>query len=233
MKKYIKYILAAALVSLNVQAQSYQELEIAWPFANTTDWAIGSAHRETKYCLEATCPLNALDFYKTASVNQWDKPQGSGEVHAVMSGIVYKYDECYAIQYSADRKYRVKYYHMGKIAKEITREGVFVEKGSFIGSYSNNKKKSLCRGGTTTSPHVHISFFKKNAMGAYSPLALNNIKIGHFEPSVRTEENYSASCTDFNMKSSLGNLVICPYNKVDQTIDTSVALYEQTVRRNN
>lgn len=233
MKKYIKYILAAALVSSNVQAQSNNELEIVWPFANTTDWAIGSAHRETQFCLEEKCPLNALDFYRTTSVNQWDKPEGSAEVHAVMSGPVYKYDECYAIQYSPDRKYRVKYYHMGQIAKEITRDGAFIEKGAYLGQYSNNKKKSLCRGGSTTSPHVHISFFKKNTMGAYVPLDLNQIKIGHFEPTVRTESNYSASCSDFNMKSEFGNLVICPFNKIDQTIDTSVALYEQAVRGNN
>jgi len=52
--------------------------------------------------------------------------------------------------------YGTSYYHMDNLQYS---SGTYINAGTYIGTYANNKNQALCEGGSSTGPHLHMSLY--------------------------------------------------------------------------
>lgn len=102
----------------------------------------------------STWPLSSLDFYYPGGNSGWggNKPA----VYASHGGTVTWYSRC-NMRITHASGIATNYYHMDNLQYG---SGTYINAGTYIGTYANTKSASLCEGGTSTGPHLHISLLK-------------------------------------------------------------------------
>ena len=81
------------------------------------------------------------------------------------------------------------YYHMDNLQYA---SGSYINAGTYIGTYANTKSASLCEGGQSTGPHLHLSLIKN---GYYTSLQGYNfsgfyIAVGSSQYDTNCSRNY-------------------------------------------
>lgn len=135
--------------AVTMAAVSTPNLYLPW----TSGWswkASGGAHGFDG----GTWPLSSLDFYYPQGNTGWggNKPA----VYASHGGTVTWYSRC-NMRITHASGIATNYYHMDNLQYG---SGSYVNAGTYIGSYANTKSASLCEGGSSTGPHLHISLLK-------------------------------------------------------------------------
>ncbi len=117
------------------------------PWTSGWSWKSSGAHGFDG----SSWPLSSLDLYYPDGNTGWggNKPA----VYASHGGTVTWYSRC-NMRITHPSGLATNYYHMDNLQYGT---GSWVNAGTYIGSYANDYNASLCEGGQSTGPHLHIS----------------------------------------------------------------------------
>ncbi|GAA6172987.1 elastinolytic metalloprotease LasA [Colwellia sp. KU-HH00111] len=161
-------------------AANYPNLYLPW--SSGWSWVAGGAHGFDG----GSWPLSSLDFYYPGGNTGWggNKPY----VYASHGGTVTWYSRC-NMRITHASGLATNYYHMDNLQYG---SGSYINAGTYIGTYANNKSAALCEGGQSTGPHLHISLLKN---GYYESLQGYNfsgyyIQVGTSQYDSNCSRNY-------------------------------------------
>lgn len=149
------------------------------PWTSGWSWRSGGAHGYDG----GSWPLSSLDFYYPGGNTGWggNKPA----VYASHGGTVTWYSRC-NMRITHASGLATNYYHMDNLQYG---SGSYINAGTYIGTYANTKSASLCEGGQSTGPHLHISLLKN---GYYE--SLQGYNFSGFYINVGTSQ-YDSNCS--------------------------------------
>lgn len=152
------------------------------PWTSGWSWKSGGAHGFDG----STWPLSSLDFYYPGGNTGWggNKPA----VYAAHAGTVTWYSRC-NMRITHASGIATNYYHMDNLQYN---SGSYINAGTYIGTYANTRSASLCEGGQSTGPHLHLSLLKN---GYYESLQGYNfsgyyIQVGNSQYDTNCNRNY-------------------------------------------
>lgn len=131
-------------------------------------------------------PLSSLDFYYPYGNTGWGGTKPN--IYSSHGGTVTWFSRC-NMRVTHSSGIATNYYHMDNLQYA---SGSYINAGTYIGTYANTKSASLCEGGQSTGPHLHLSLIKN---GYYTSLQGYNfsgfyIAVGSSQYDTNCSRNY-------------------------------------------
>lgn len=131
-------------------------------------------------------PLSSLDFYYPYGNTGWGGTKPN--IYSSHGGTVTWFSRC-NMRVTHSSGIATNYYHMDNLQYA---SGSYINAGTYIGTYANTKSASLCEGGQSTGPHLHLSLIKN---GYYTSLQGYNfsgyyIAVGSSQYDTNCNRNY-------------------------------------------
>lgn len=140
----------APQISLAAKASGAALPTMYLPWTSGWSWRATGAHGYDGN----SWPLSSLDFYYPYGNTGWggNKPY----VYAAHAGTVTWLSRC-QMRITHPSGIATNYYHMDNLQYS---SGSYIYAGTYIGTYANTRSASLCEGGQSTGPHLHMSLIK-------------------------------------------------------------------------
>ena len=173
---------------------------LQFPYPRGEEWSFNGAHSPG---IRGVSTLSSIDFGPTKPWPRWGNDTRPHWVVAAADSEGVTITSNCGVQIHHRDGWTTTYYHLENIQTDSIKDGV--RRNERIANIANTYAEATCKGGHSTSAHVHFTL-KRN--GAY--VLLSGITLSGWRINVNTSVSYSQNCDVMNL--SRDDQKKCPYS---------------------